>query len=159
MDCSPPGSSVNGISQARILDWVDIFFFRESSSPRNCTWGSNITGRLCLLSYQEILSMLLRNFLSKWSCSVVSDSCEPMDYSLPDSSIHGIFQARVLKCVVISFSRACSWPRDWTPVSHIASRWFTIWATSDDTPKNVTKDQVAVISGIEFSHGLLGRKK
>ena len=159
MDCSPPGSSVNGILQARILDWVDIFFFRESSWPRDCTWVSNIAGRLCLLSYQEILSMLLQNFLSKWSCSVVSDSCEPMDYSLPDSSIHGIFQARVLKWVVISFSRACSWPRDQTPVSHIGSRRFTIWATSDDTPKNVTKDQMAVISDIEFSHGLLGGKK
>ena len=33
MDCSPPGSSANGILQARILEWVAIFFFRGSSQP------------------------------------------------------------------------------------------------------------------------------
>ena len=35
MDCSPPGSSVHGILQARILEWVAIFFSRGSSPPRN----------------------------------------------------------------------------------------------------------------------------
>ena len=34
MDCIPPGSSVQGISQARILEWVTISFFRGSSQPR-----------------------------------------------------------------------------------------------------------------------------
>ena len=34
-DCSPPGSSVHGISQARILEWVVIFFSRESSQPKD----------------------------------------------------------------------------------------------------------------------------
>ena len=43
--------------------------------------------------------------------------CDPMDYSLPHSSIHGIFQAKVLEWVAISFSRGSSWPRDWTWVS------------------------------------------
>ena len=55
--------------------------------------------------------------------------CNPMDCSLPDSPIHGIFQARVLECIAISFSRGSSPPRDWTWVSCIASRCFTIWAT------------------------------
>ena len=35
MDCSPPGSSVHGIFQARILEWVSISFSRGSSQPRN----------------------------------------------------------------------------------------------------------------------------
>ena len=35
MDCSPPGSSVHGISQARILEWVAISFSRASSQPRD----------------------------------------------------------------------------------------------------------------------------
>ena len=35
MDCSPPGSSVHGISQARILEWVAISFSRGSSQPRS----------------------------------------------------------------------------------------------------------------------------
>ena len=37
MDCSPPGSSVHGISQTRILEWVAISFFRGSFSPRDWT--------------------------------------------------------------------------------------------------------------------------
>ena len=56
--------------------------------------------------------------------------CDPMDCSLPGSPIHWIFQARVLEWVAISFSRGSSWPRDWTPVSCIVGRCFTIWATS-----------------------------
>ena len=43
----------------------------------------------------------------KWSHSVVSDSSDPMDCSLPDSSIHGIFQARVLEWGAIAFSAFC----------------------------------------------------
>ena len=40
----------------------------------------------------------------KWSCSVVSDSSDPMDCSLPGSSVHGIFQAKVLEWGAIAFS-------------------------------------------------------
>ena len=40
-----------------------------------------------------------------------------MDCSPPGSSFHGIFQARVLECIAISFSRESSQPRDWTQVS------------------------------------------
>ena len=40
----------------------------------------------------------------KWSCSVLSDSLWPHGLSLPGSSVHGIFQARVLEGVAISFS-------------------------------------------------------
>jgi len=54
-----------------------------------------------------------------------------MDYSLPGSSIHGIFQARILQWVAISFSRRSSWPRDWTRVSHTVGRRFTVWATKE----------------------------
>ena len=43
MDCSPPGSSVYGISQARILEWVTVSFSR-GSSPRNQTCISCIAG-------------------------------------------------------------------------------------------------------------------
>ena len=50
--------------------------------------------------------------------------CFPMDCSLPGSSVHGIFQARVLEWVAISFSRGSSQPRDLTRVSHIVGRRF-----------------------------------
>ena len=51
--------------------------------------------------------------------------CNPMDCSLPGSFIHGIFQARILEWIAISFSRGPSQPWDRTPVSHIEGRCFT----------------------------------
>ena len=69
----------------------------------------------------------------KWSevtqlCPTV---CDPMDCSLPGSSIHGTFQASVLEWGAISFSRGISQPRDRTWVSRIAGRCFTVWATRE----------------------------
>ena len=61
--------------------------------------------------------------------------CDPMDCSLSGSSIHGIFQARVLEWIVISFSRGSSQSRNRTWVSCIAGRCFTIWATREAHPK------------------------
>ena len=57
--------------------------------------------------------------------------CDPMDCSPPGSSVHGISQARILEWVAISFSRGFSRPRDWTRVSGIAGRCFTVWATRE----------------------------
>ena len=56
------------------------------------------------------------------------DSCNPVDHSQPDFSVHGIFQARILEQVAISFSRGSSRPRNWTWISCIAGRFFTNWA-------------------------------
>ena len=57
--------------------------------------------------------------------------CDPMDYSLQGSSVHGISQARVLEWVAISFSRGSSQARNWTEIAHIAGSHFTIWATRE----------------------------
>ena len=46
MDCSPPGASVHGILQARILESVAILFSRGSSWPRDWTWAFCIAGTL-----------------------------------------------------------------------------------------------------------------
>ena len=54
--------------------------------------------------------------------------CDPMDCSLLGSFIHGTFQARILEWVAISFWRRSSRPRDWTWVSRIVGRRFTVWA-------------------------------
>ena len=51
---------------------------------------------------------------------------DPMDCSLPSPSVHGIFQARVLEWIPISFSRGSSRPRDGTQVSHIVDRHLTV---------------------------------
>ena len=50
---------------------------------------------------------------------IVFDFCDPVDYRLPGSSVHGILQTRIPETVAISFSRGSSWPRDWTRVSYV----------------------------------------
>ena len=57
--------------------------------------------------------------------------CNPVDCGLWGSSVHGIFQARILEWVAISFSRGSFQPRDWTQVSHTVGRHFTVWATKE----------------------------
>ena len=52
--------------------------------------------------------------------------CDPMNYSCPGSSVHGILWARILEWVAMLFSRAPSRPRDQSQVSYIAGRFFTI---------------------------------
>ena len=77
MDCSLPGSSVYGISQARILEWV------ANSSTRG--WHTHA----CM----HAKSLELRPTL-----------CDPMDCSLPGSSVYAILQARILERVVMPSS-------------------------------------------------------
>ena len=60
------------------------------------------------------------------SCLII---CDPMDCSPRGSSVHGIFQARVLEWVVISFCTGSSRHRNRTRVSCIAGGFFTNWAT------------------------------
>ena len=61
----------------------------------------------------------------------VMSVCDPMDCSPPGSSVQGISQARRLEWVAIPFSRGSSWHRDWTQITCIAGRLFTIWITRE----------------------------
>ena len=84
----------------------------------------------CVPSYLFNRARPLRGL--KWnevtqSCPTL---CDPRDCSLPDSSIHGIFQARILEWVAISFSRRSSWCMNWTWISYIV-RCITIWVTRE----------------------------
>ena len=79
----------------------------------------------------------------KWSESEVAQSCptlcDSMDCSLSGSSVRGIFQARVLEWLAISFFRGSSQSRNRTPVSRIATVWATREALNHKeswTPKN-----------------------
>ena len=68
---------------------------------------------------------------------VVPDSYDPMDCSLPGSSVHGILQASILKWVALSFSRGSFQTRNRTQVSYTAGRFFTNWAMREA----LTRDQ------------------
>ena len=118
MDCSPPGFSVHGIFQARVLEWVAISFSRESSWPRDQTL---VSCRLipCHLSYSEVPKVKVKFAQSCWTL------CNPMNYTA-----HGILQARILKRVAFPSSQGSSQPRDWTQVSRIAGGFFSSWATT-----------------------------
>ena len=67
-----------------------------------------------------------------WSCCLVAKLCptlcDPMDYNLPGSSVHGISQSRILEWVAIPFSRGSSWPRDRTHISCIGRWILDCWA-------------------------------
>ena len=132
MDCSPPRSSVHVILQARILEWVAISFSRGSSPPRDRTWVSCIAGRFFTIwaskEFTEMVYSIEKRVSVTPSCPTLYD---PRDCSPGGSSVHGILQARILESVAIPFSRGSSWSRDWTWVSHIAGRFFTIWASKE----------------------------
>ena len=77
-----------------------------------------------------------KSMTSFWWCEVsVTQSClilcDPMDCSLPGSSVLGILQARILEWAAIPFSRGSSQARDRTKVSCIAGGFFTSWATRE----------------------------
>ena len=59
MNHSPPGSSVHGILQARIMAWVAIPFSRRSSWPRDWTWDSCIAGGLFTIWEKSIMGLIL----------------------------------------------------------------------------------------------------
>jgi len=74
----------------------------------------------------------------------------PMNCSLPGSSVHGIFQARILAGVAVPFSRGSSQPREGTQVSHIAGRFFTIWATREaQSQTQNTRCAISIKGGIK----------
>ena len=87
-------------------------------------------------------STIIYMWLSNTQCTLDSQLCptvcDPKDCSEPGSTAHGILQARILEWVAIPFARGSSWPRDWTQVSCIAGRFFTLWATraSYEEPAN-----------------------
>ena len=73
--------------------------------------------------------------------------CDPMDYSLPGSSVHGILQARILEWVAISFSKGSSWPRDQLESPALQADSLLSVTTRDalsDLQKIVTKEMASV---------------
>ena len=96
-----------------------VFTLSSIQTPFSDTYSSTITF-LCFPSFYCLCVLKWKSEVTR-SCPTLRD---PLDCSPPGSSVHGIFQARVLEWIAISFSRASSWPRDGTQVSRIAGRCF-----------------------------------
>ena len=116
LDCSPSGSSVHGIFQARKLL---LLLLSRFSCVQLCAtpWTAAYQATPSMgFSRQEDWSELPFPSPMHESESEVTQSCptlcDPMDCTLPGYSVHGILQARILEWVAISFSRGFSRPRD-----------------------------------------------
>ena len=90
--------------------------YRPSPVSAQGSWETVLTAVLCMWKSLQRVRLM-------WP---LCDLCSP-----PGSSIHGIFQARILERVATSFSRGSSRPRDWTQVSHIAGGLVTVWTTRE----------------------------
>ena len=102
MACSLPGSSVHRILQARTLEWVALVSSRVSSWPTYLTHIS-VSPALAdgFISISATLEALHIYTSVAQSCLTL---CNPMDCSPLGSSVHGVFQARILEQVAISFT-------------------------------------------------------
>ena len=78
--------------------------------------------------FETLLAYIFRKVKVVQSCPTLGD---PMDSSLPGSSVQGILQARILEWVAVPFSRGSCQPRDRTQVSRIAGSFFTSSATRE----------------------------
>ena len=91
-DCSPPGSSIHGIFQARALEWVPL------PSPCDIASEPSLKSSIILL---PILVAAAAKLLQ--SCLTL---CDPIDGLLPGFPVPGILQVRTLEWLAISFSNA-----------------------------------------------------
>ena len=132
--------------------WLDFFPLNYLIyTTRRAVWKGEIQLFYCMpLPVKTFWAFILTTHMSevKWSRSVVSNSLWPHGICSLPGSIHGIFQARILEWVAISFSRGSSQPRDRTRVSLIAGRRFTVmlyylyWYVPNATYRNYFKEKI-----------------
>ena len=114
-------------------DWIGVLCTQGSCKPTPGTMGGLMIW-VDQCKYHILISPEPHPQTTGWmhACSVAQSCltlCDSMDYSLPGSSVHGIFQARILEWVAISSSRGSFSPRDWTHISCIGRRILYNWAT------------------------------
>ena len=139
MNYSPPGSSVHGTLQARILEWDAISFSRRFSRPRNQTEVSSIAGRRFTVWATKEAPKTKRITHKQYNLAAAVAKlhqscptlCDPINGSPPGSPVHGILQARILKWVAISFSRESSDPGIEPASPTLAGGFFYHWATRE----------------------------
>ena len=89
----------------------------EHRDWKTANTAAKVSERLYLLGILLLSSRAHTGTQSLQSCPTHFD---PLDCSLPGSSVHGILQARILECVAISSSRGSSQPKDGTRVSWVS---------------------------------------
>ena len=92
-----------------LLHWQAGYLTPE---PPNATWEAPMS------------PYMLSHFSHVWLCDTID--CSPLC-----PSIHGILPGIILELVAMSSSRGSSWPRDWTLISRISGKFFTIYVTRE----------------------------
>ena len=173
MDCSPPGSSVHGILQARILEWVTTSFSRGTSQPMS--WSQSPARQADSLSSETPGSEVK-------VALVVSDSLQPYQLYSPwnspgqNSGVDSLSllqriqtqgsnpglphcrqilyqlrykgSPRILEWIACPFSSRSSWPRKQTGVSCIAGKVFTNWAIREALQGSLWFSSVQLLSHV-----------
>ena len=134
MNCSPQGSSVHGILQARILQWVTMPSSRGSCGPRDRIQVSYVSciGREFFITAKSLQSCLTL--------------CDPIDGSPPRSPVPGILQAGTLEWVAISFSniKALRRPKKSSSLS------FVSYASQSYLPSLVYRSRTDILQEAPF---------
>ena len=139
--CDPMDYTVYGILQAGILECIAFPFSRGSSQPRDQTLVSHIAG-----GFLTIRATFAAAAKSLQSCPTL---CDPIDGSPPGSPIPGIFQARTLEWVAISFSNAWKWKVKVKSLSRI--RLFaTPWNAAHQAPPSMGFSRQEYWSGLPW---------
>ena len=107
------------------LEWVGCHLLLHGIFPTqglNVSFPCSCIGRQ-ILNHSATWEAPIRQVLAILLCLIL---CSPMECTPPDSSVHGILQARILEWVAISFPRGSSQPRNRTQVSFFADRFFIV---------------------------------
>ena len=120
-----PSKEIPGLISFR-MDWLDLLAVQGTLKSLLQHHSSKASIFFMAESEEELKSLLMKVKVESEVAQSCPTLCDPIDCSLPGSSLHGILQARVLEWVAISFSRGSSPPRDRTRVSRIPSRCFNL---------------------------------
>ena len=129
MDSSPPGFSVRGILQARILEWLAIPFSRGSSQPRDWTWVSCIAGRFltdwanrefgfCILTLYpaNILKAFISLgsvFIDNFGASLVAQTVKHL-FAMQETRVRSLGREDPLEKEMATHSSILTWKIPWT---------------------------------------------
>ena len=166
MVCSPPGSSVHGISQPRVLEWGAVCYSRGSSQPSLLHWQQILYHWATreVIGHYELENTSEVKWKSLSRVRLFPTLCDPMDYTA-----HGILQARILEWGAFPFSRGIFPTQGLNPglphcrwllyqLSHKGSPRILEWvaypfSSRSSQPRNQTR--VSCIAGRFFTNSVV----
>ena len=111
----------------------NVLYIKKAMLPCSTMWRL-ISRLFCDPSITYRYACCIITYMSKWKCLLLRRA--PLFVALwtcrlPGSSVHGILHVKMQEWVAIPFSRGSSQLKDWTQVSCIAGKFFTIWVTRE----------------------------